>query len=109
MDHVSSNAQALTERADFVRQQVGPARRAIASVPFLLLALAPLLAFTTDVVLRSFILSVIAIFTVHMPIVASAYGLHGDEQSETPLPRAAYLWLLLLWATTNWALCLLWQ
>jgi hypothetical protein len=44
---------------------------------------------------------------VHMPVVASIYGWHEDEQADAPLPVAAYLWLLLLWAVTNWALCLL--
>jgi len=101
MDHASL--------VDSAGRPVGLGRSAVLAAPFLLLALLPLAAFPSDAVMRGFVLTAIAVFTVHVPIVASAFGLHGEDKAEAPMPRAAYLWLLLLWATTDWALCLLWR
>jgi hypothetical protein len=101
MDHASY--------VDAAGRQVGLGRSAVLAAPFLALALLPLAAFPSDAVMRGFVLTAIAVFTVHMPIVASAFGLHADDKADMPMPRAAYLWLLLLWATTDWALCLLWR
>jgi len=116
MEPVSSKAQEIADETqamlplrDFVRTRMGHASRIFAGAPFVLLALAPLLAFSPEAVMRSFVLTTMAVFTVHMPVVAGIYGLHGDEKPDAPWPVAAYLWLLLLWAATNWALCLLWR
>jgi hypothetical protein len=114
MEGMSQEARVLAEGADELRPvpampQRGYAIRVAAGVPFLLLAITPLLAFPSDTVFRAFVLTGIAIFTVHMPVIACLFGLNVDEQAEVALPRAAYLGLLLLWATTDWALCLLWR
>ena len=79
----------------------------LAGLPFVLLALTPALLWRAEIVVIGLTLTVLAAFTIHIPVVSVVYGLTTEEQPETPLPKRAYVWLLLLWALTDWGLCVL--
>ena len=74
----------------------------VAGIPFLLAAATPGVAFQPAAVLAGFVLSVLAFFTVQLPIAATLLAPPAGRDAEFALSRQIYLALLAVWTLTVW-------
>ena len=88
------------------RNSAGDQTRALparfAGVPFILAAATPCLAFQPATVIAAFVLTVLAAFTVHLPVTAAV--LAAPDTTEPALSRRVYLLLLTIWTLTAWVM-----
>ena len=92
------------------RNSAGDQTRALparfAGAPFILAAATPCLAFQPATVIAAFVLTVLAAFTVHLPVTAAvlAATAPAPDTTEPALSRRVYLLLLTIWTLTAWVM-----
>ncbi len=73
-----------------------------AGIPFLLAAGTPWLAFQSQAVVAGFVLTVLAFFTVQLPVTAALLASPADKDAELSVSPRVYLALLAVWTLTAW-------
>ena len=96
------------------RNSAGDQTRALparfAGAPFILAAATPCLAFQPATVIAAFVLTVLAAFTVHLPVTAAVLAATASAPAPAPdttepaLSRRVYLLLLTIWTLTAWVM-----
>lgn len=95
------------------RNSAGDQTRALparfAGAPFILAAATPCLAFQPATVIAAFVLTVLAAFTVHLPVTAAVLAATAPDTTapnttEPALSRRIYLLLLTIWTLTAWVM-----